>query len=144
MAEMNRLVEMLDEGGYSCVIANGDTVRHFTMRGVADLYRLLLDEPRFLQGSKMADKIVGRGAAALMLAGGVTRLYTHILSQGAYDLLVRDGRMVVSYGELVPHIINRTKDGWCPIELRCRDVEDVDEIVEVIAKFIEEQGIKIR
>lgn len=34
----------------SCVIRNGDSVRIFRERGVADLYRLLHEEPALLRG----------------------------------------------------------------------------------------------
>ena len=37
---MKELIDMLHAGGYSCVIANGDRIRTFTRRGVADLYDL--------------------------------------------------------------------------------------------------------
>ena len=38
---MEELINLLHSGGYSCVIANGDNIRTFTQRGVADLYDLL-------------------------------------------------------------------------------------------------------
>ena len=47
---MEELINLLHSGGYSCVIANGDNIRTFTQRGVADLYDLLTQEPDFLKG----------------------------------------------------------------------------------------------
>ena len=41
---MEELINLLHSGGYSCVIANGDNIRTFTQRGVADLYHLLTQE----------------------------------------------------------------------------------------------------
>lgn len=64
---MEELINLLHSGGYSCVIANGDNIRTFTQRGVADLYDLLTQEPDFLKGASIADKVVGKGAAALMI-----------------------------------------------------------------------------
>lgn len=61
---MEELINLLHSGGYSCVIANGDNIRTFTQRGVADLYDLLTQEPDFLKGASIADKVVGKGAAA--------------------------------------------------------------------------------
>ena len=57
----------------SCVIRNGDTVRIFHERGIKDLFRLLKTEREFLDGAFVADKVVGKGAAALMVLGGVDR-----------------------------------------------------------------------
>lgn len=75
---MEELINLLHSGGYSCVIANGDNIRTFTQRGVADLYDLLTQEPDFLKGASIADKVVGKGAAALMILGGIRELpYRH-------------------------------------------------------------------
>lgn len=40
-------------------------VATFDSRGVADLFNLLNDDPEFMQGADVADKVVGKGAAAL-------------------------------------------------------------------------------
>ena len=68
---MEKLINLLHTGGYSCTIANGGKIRTFTQRGVADLYDLLTQEPEFLKGALIADKVVGKGAAALMILGGI-------------------------------------------------------------------------
>lgn len=132
---IKKLVEILDKGDYSCVIASGDKVRTFTQRGVDDLRYLLYSEADFLRGAILADKVVGKGAAALMIKGGVKQVYTHILSQGAYDLFSSSG-VDFSYGEKVPYIINRTQSGWCPVEALCKDETSVDTILELLEKFI--------
>ena len=48
---MEKLINLLHTGGYSCTIANGGKIRTFTQRGVADLYDLLTQEPEFLKGA---------------------------------------------------------------------------------------------
>lgn len=53
------------------MIAHGDCIRTFTQRGVADLYDLLVTEPDFLQSASIADKVIGKAAASLMVLGGV-------------------------------------------------------------------------
>lgn len=83
---MEELINLLHSGGYSCVIANGEVHRTFTQRGVADLYDLLTQEPDFLRGASIADKVVGKGAAALMILGGIKELYTDIISSKALEL----------------------------------------------------------
>ena len=68
---MKRLIDILDEGGYSCVIAQGDHIRTFTRRGVADLYDLLQEDAAFLHEASVADKVIGKAAATLMVLGQV-------------------------------------------------------------------------
>ncbi len=138
---MQQLIELLDKGGYSCVIASvieGDrwsNIRHFSMRGIADLHRLKCEEPESLRGAYIADKVVGKGAAAIMASCGVKRLFAHVISDGAYELLLNAG-VEVEFGVRTTHIINREGNGWCPVELRCRDVEQLDEILLIVDRFI--------
>ena len=56
---MEELINLLHTGGYSCTIANKGEIRTFTQRGVADIYDLLTQEPEFLKGASIADKVVG-------------------------------------------------------------------------------------
>ena len=60
----------------------------------------------------MADKVVGKGAAALMAAGRVRELFADVVSHAALELLNGAG-IPVSYTVAVPHIINRAGDGIC-------------------------------
>lgn len=75
MVETDRkaLIERLDAEQCSCVIYNGGETRLFWERGVQDLYRLLKTEPDFLQGAFIADKVIGKAAAALMALGAWMR-----------------------------------------------------------------------
>lgn len=75
---MDELIRLLHEGGYSCVIRK-EEIRTFTQCGVADLYDLLNQHPVFLHGAQVADKVVGKAAAALMVLGGVREVSLHWL-----------------------------------------------------------------
>lgn len=132
---MKELIDMLHAGGYSCVIANGDRIRTFTQRGVADLYDLLVQESEFLHGASVADKVIGKAAASLMVLGGVREVYTRTISRPALQLLQEAGVMVTC-DEIVDHIINRDRAGWCPLEQASRDLHSAKEIFPVIEKFI--------
>ena len=134
------IIDMLHEGGYSCVIRNGNEVRTFTMRGVADLYFLLKNDKNFLKGAFIADKVVGKGAASLMVLGGISGLYTDIISSQALPLL-RQAGIQVNFGKEVPHIINRAKDGWCPIETLCKNAATAQECFPLIEEFVQRMNI---
>ena len=138
---MKELTEMLHAGGYSCVIANNGHIRTFTRRGVADLYDLLVEDAAFLDGASVADKVIGKAAASLMVLGKVKEVYTHIISAPALRLLQEAG-IEVGCDEVVPHIINRTRTGWCPLEQASRDLHSAQDIFPVIEKFISDQRKK--
>ena len=119
----------------SCIICNNHEIRLFHERGVKDIYRLLTEEPDFLNGSFIADKVIGKGAAALMVLGGMRTVYADIISTPALTLLCHEG-IETTFAKEVPHIINRDKTGWCPLETACDKLESVTEMYPVIQNFI--------
>lgn len=128
-------IDALHEERCSCVILNGGTRHIFRQRGVLDLYRLLGERPELLRGAFVADKVVGKAAAALMILGGVAAVHADVLSEPARALF-SGSQVRVGYGRLVPHIINRSQTGWCPLESRCYELQTPGECLERIAAFV--------
>ena len=133
--ERRRLKESLFAEKCSCVIRNGDEIRLFRERGVKDLFRLLREEPQFLGGAFVADKVVGKAAAALMVLGGVEEVFADVISRPARELLER-ARIRVEYTLEVPHIINRTQTDRCPLEKRCSDAATAEACLPLIEAFV--------
>ncbi|MDE7378974.1 MAG: DUF1893 domain-containing protein [Paraprevotella sp.] len=119
----------------SCVIAKGDDMAGYRERGVKDLFRLLKERPEELAGAFVADKVVGKGAAALMILGGVRDVYAGIISRSALGLLEGAG-VKVEMEHCVPHIINRSGTGICPVEMLCRDCVTAEECLLLIENFM--------
>lgn len=111
---MESIIDILHKGGYSCVMKNREEVRTFTQRGVADLYDLYQADSAFMKGAAIADKVIGKGAAALMVLGGFKTVYADIISTPALALLCKAG-IETTFAQEVPHIINRDKTGWWPV-----------------------------
>ena len=130
-----RAIDRLFEERCSCVVCNGGQLRIFRERGVRDLYRLLREEPELLRGAFVADKVVGKAAAALMILGGVEVLYAHVISTPALELFRRAGTEAAC-GEEVPHIINRAGDGICPVERLCAGARSAAECLPLIEGFL--------
>ena len=114
---MKDIIDILHDGGHSLVVANGE-VCTFDGRGVFDLYRLLQEDPSFLHSASVADKVVGKAAASLMVLAKIKEAYVEVISQPALDLLRSSGISVI-YEKVVPGIINRAGTGLCPLETRC-------------------------
>ena len=74
-------------------------------------------------------------AAALMALGGVDEVFARVISSPARELLERSGIKVDFLSE-VPHIINRTQTGWCPLETRCFRMHTAEECLQQIEEFI--------
>lgn len=131
-----RTVERLYAERCSCVVCNRGEMHLFRQRGVKDLYRLLKEEPELLRGAFVADKVVGKAAAALMILGGVEGVFAEVMSAPARALFDRE-QVDAACGTEVPHIVNRTQTGWCPLEIRCFDQTTPEECLERIEEFLQ-------
>ena len=138
---MEKIIDLLHSGGYSCVIGNGTEIRTFTQRGVADLYDLFRQDPSFMKGAGIADKVIGKAAASLMVLGEIRQVYADVISQPALALL-HNANIEVSYVRLVPFIENRDKSGWCPLETACYGIESIQEIFRIIENFLSKIRMK--
>ncbi len=130
---MDDLIQLLHEGKHSLVVANGE-ICTFKGRGVTDLYHLLQDDPGFLYEASIADKVVGKAAAALMALAKVKEVYADVVSRPALDLLSKTN-VKIRYGTVVPYIINRTATGWCPLEILCFDCATLEDCFHQIEAF---------
>ena len=132
---MKELIKSLHTGNYSCVVRNLDGTYTFSKRGVADLYDMVKNKPNFLKGSLIADKIVGKAAAALMILGGVQKIYTNVISLSAL-ILLRDTGIETDFGRVVPFIQNKDETDWCPLERKCYNETSAKAVLPLIEDFI--------
>lgn len=112
-------------------------VREFHRKGVIDLFTLVTDEPDFLRGGMIADRVIGRGAALLLLKAGIREAFAYVISQPALGLLQLHG-VKVRYVKLQAHIINRAGDGICPVELLTENIISPDEAYLKIKAFLKQ------
>ncbi len=114
-------------------ISSDDKVFTSSDRGVKPLLHLLENEKDFLKGASVADKVIGKAAALLMVLGGIKEVHTNIISEPAAEVFEKH-RIPFFYEEKVKRIINRKGDGLCPMETLCMDVEEPSEAFEKIKK----------
>lgn len=137
--KLKQAIELLHKEKCSCVIVQGEKPYLFHQRGVKDLYELLTSGGNLLDHAVIADKVIGigKGAAALMILGGVDEVYTVVLSEPALQLFESSGmKGRVSYTTLVPNIINRAGTGLCPVETLCQPCLTAEECLPLIVSFL--------
>lgn len=107
------------------VVSNGEV---FTSqeRGVKPLLLLLTEKKGFLKGASVADKVIGKAAALLMVLGEIKEVHTLIISEPAIKVFEKHN-IPCFYDTKVDRIVNRTGDGLCPMETLCLDVDDPQE-----------------
>lgn len=134
-SELSDIIQLLHEGNFSCVVRNGAETKTFSRQGVQDLLSLYEERPEFLCNAIIADKVIGKGAAALMVLGKVSRVYAAVISKPALDLFA-EHNIEVEYNSLVPNIINRAHTGICPVEQLCLPLCSLSDMYNAISNFV--------
>ena len=120
----------LEEKGYTCVLRKGEEVCFSYEHGVKPLLQWI-GEGKDFSGYGAADQIIGKAAALLYTELGVRDLYTQVISEPAESVFEAHG-VSCTYGEKVPFIVNRNKDGMCPMEQTVLAISDPKEAVEAL------------
>lgn len=139
----NELYKQLEMSQHTLALFNNREVRFFDERGIADLFRLVTKQPDLLKGAIIADKVVGKAAAALMITGKIAELHTHVVSKPALHLLSTSD-IKHSYDILTDQIRNRTNTGFCPMESLCLECETAEECVKKITKKLAEKEDRLK
>ncbi|MBR2937330.1 MAG: DUF1893 domain-containing protein [Oscillospiraceae bacterium] len=137
---LNKAISLLESGGYTCVLTDGDVVFTSNQRGVKPLAQFLESGTAFT-GFSAADKVVGRATAYLYALLGVKALYAQVVSQPAIAVL-REHGIDVSYGKFVLNIINRKGDGICPFEAAVLEITDPQRAYAAIRQKMQELNMQ--
>lgn len=129
-----QMLDQLNANSLSLLVRNHGLTTQHENRGVQDLLTLIQNDPKRLKGAVVADKIIGKAAAALMIAGGVKEVHTNIICTPARELFENAG-VVVKAREEVPMILNRDQTGQCPIDSRLNDAATVEECVAILQEM---------
>ena len=127
MTDIERAKQILISEGCTCVVCKGNSIHISQKRGVAPLMELL-DGGADIRGYSAADKVV------VLL--GISEIYAAVMSRGAKAVFDEHG-IKYSCGEEVEYIVNRQKDGMCPMERAVRDIDDPAEAPKKIKETIE-------
>ena len=126
-----QMLEMLNEQGLSLLVYNNEVLTTHDNRGIQDLLALVSSQPERLKGAIVADKIIGKAAAALMTSCGVAEVHTNVICTPAREIFENAGIKIYATKE-VPLILNREKSGMCPMDTRLQGIESVEECVEIL------------
>jgi len=111
----------------------GKVVARETGRGIGPALRLFRADR--LRGADVADKIVGKAAAALFVLGGAVSVHADVMCESAAELLSAYG-IPNSADAIVPAIINRKGTGLCPMEAAVLDLDDLQAMVAAIERTL--------
>ena len=125
------MLSQLNDLQVSLLVRNAGLTTEYNQRGVNDLLQLVNNEPQRLQGAVVADKMVGKAAAALMVVGGVKRVYTNLICTPAREMLQKAGIQVIAEQE-VDMIMNCDQTDQCPIDKKLNGIDDAIQCVAIL------------
>ena len=123
---LERAKSLLKSTDSTIAVVSVDDVYTSQERGVKPLLHLLTEKKGFLKGASVADKVIGKAAALLMVLGEIKEVHTLIISEPAIKVFEKYN-IPCFYDKKVDRIVNRTGDGLCPMESLCLDVEEPQE-----------------
>ena len=84
----------------------------------------------------IVDKVVGRAAAAIAICGKARHVHGEVMSEDAAEFLKAHG--ITSGCTLpVPRILNRKRDGLCPLEQSVAGIDDPEQALAALKNKIE-------
>ena len=121
-ADLKKSKEILTATNSACVAVKDGVLLASEERGIRPLLGWMQREER-LRGFCVADKVVGKAAALLMVCLGVREVYAKTVSEPAVSVFEKHA-IPHWYGEKVSRIANRAGDGLCPMEECCMGIDD--------------------
>ena len=129
---------MIESGEVSCVlIKDGKVINKADGRGVRPLIQYYDNNPDMMKGALVVDRIIGRAAAMILVAGGAGSVYGLTMSRSGMEYLCAHG-ISCSCGRCIDIISNREGNGICPLERTVMDIEDPVEGIAALRKTIAE------
>jgi polyferredoxin len=124
------MVSLLSRGEASCVSAkDGVIVGKATGKGISPLFGLLSEGK--LTHALVADKVIGRAAAAICIVGNAKKVHALLMGADALTLLKTHG-VEASAEKTVPKILNRDLTDGCPMEQTVDGIDDPAEMVKAL------------
>lgn len=123
---------LVGNGSFDCVaIKDGAIIQRMSGNGVKPLLWLLDEKPEDFKGATIVDKVIGRAAGAICVAGGASKVFGVTVSEEAKAFLAANN-VECEAARIVPKIMNRDRSDLCPLEKSC---EGTDEPAEMLARI---------
>ena len=130
------MLNLLEEKDAACLIYSGDKLLHIS--GSIGVKPLLEFMEKYPEGSEekniiLIDKVIGKAALLLAVHLGIRVIYTPVASKAAVEA-AKLHQVELHAESVVPYIINREKNGVCPLEQSVMETNDpVEALVNIRA-----------
>ena len=133
-----KAIKTIESGEFSCILIRHDEIIHRDLgKGVRPLLTLLKTEEgrELMENSIVADRIIGKAAAILLVLGKAKSAYGITMSKSAKEYLQAHG-IDCKFSRCVDAISDRTGRGICPLERSVMDIDDPQEGYQKIQETV--------
>lgn len=131
------LINELKANNYALIASNG----YFsTDKGIKPILLKLNENIHYFKDLVVADKIIGKASAMLLVLSGVKEVNALVLSKSGKNILEKYG-IAYSCEQLVEYIINRKGDDMCPMEKTVAGIDDLKQAYQALNAKVQEMGI---
>ncbi len=118
------------------IVKQGEPLYESSLSGMGGLLRGIEKLRNRLYDSSVADKVVGRAAALLLIHSRVKEVYAATLSNEGLKVL-SEHNVPVEHEGLVPKILDKEGKNICPFEQFSLTISSIDEAYEELKAFTE-------
>jgi len=129
---------LLEEDEWNLVIVKkGQVLFGSKDRGIAPFFQAVRNIGKGLHNAAVADRVVGLAVAMLCVHARVGSVYAGTVSQGASDMLEKEG-IAVDGKSTVPHIFNRDGTDLCPFEKLAQSCQKPSQLLAALESLFDE------
>lgn len=137
--ESNKIIRLLLDGDCTFVSLvkdanNNDLLYTSNKKGIAPIMDKLNEDRSFFKGGIIADRVIGKAAAMLLIDSGALFIYGEMVSDHSLKILEAASKSNPDFsfevGKVVPYIINRAGDDMCPMEKTVLNIDDPKDAYE--------------
>lgn len=125
--ELEKAMTAVKNEGCTCALTLGNVIFKSKDKSVQPLFDWMNSGNNYM-GYMLADKVVGKAAAFIMIAMGIREIYAQVISEPAKALLEKE-HVVVNADLVVPEILDKDKTEKDPLE---RAVESYENAAEAL------------
>lgn len=118
------------------IVKDGEVIFSSRDKGIKPLYTAVNELKDKLENSSVADRVTGKAAAMLGVYAGIKHLKTKLISENAINML-NGTNVIFEYDVCAPYIENRDRTGMCPIESLSLKVDNINDLLYGIERFLE-------
>lgn len=133
--QQNKEIAKQQLNTHSLVVVKDGRTSVYDGRGIKPVVDYL--EKDNFDGAFVADKVIGKASALLLVYGKVQEVYTPAISKPAVKVF-EDNNVKYSADKIVDNIINRTGTDLCPMEKKVQNIDNPKKAYKLFRKLLKE------